>query len=1293
VVVLGAISVIQSVGSISELARSRMGNTAASLAGGLDRVLYDQLIAIRNISFANSVITAAEQASAGQGGTDNSEIHRAQEFISRIKDAEGDRLSSIFITGREGLILASSDLGKHQGLDVSDRQYFHQALRGEPVLGEIVYSKATGRAICMAAHPIYAFDRKTITGVAVLALQLPYITRLVDEVRAGETGYAFIVDRSGMYLTHPVKQNVLTVSIAQISGMGNMLAESGRGNRGIVEYELDGTDKIAAYAPVPSTGWTVVNTVNTDELYASAIVTRNVIAGTGLAFFLLAGLFFLFFSRNLTRPVIQLADASRQIAAGRLDIEVDGKNRLDELGILARSFQDMAGSLAKARVASERNDWLKTGLTRLNEVMQGDPEVGPLGARAISEMVDYLGAQIGGLYVLNADGDRRSVLSLAGSYAYPYGGEFAARFRLGEGLVGQAALARQQIVLRNVPEDYVKITSGQGERTPRFVCLTPFLYEGRVKGVVELGALDELSERQIAYLSLAMPALGVAVESAQKRAQLALAYEEQQRINEELQVQQEELRTTNEELEEHTRRLRESEEKLRAQQEELRVTNEELEEKNDLLEHQKKEVEAARSKIQHKAEEVALASRYKSEFLANMSHELRTPLNSLLLLAQNLARNSSGNLTPEQIESAKIIYEGGSDLLNLINDILDLSKIESGRMDLVVTQASVAELSDRLQGSFDHVAREKGLALSVQVEPQAPLEISTDIKRLEQILRNLVSNAIKFTETGAVTITLGRPAAIPPDGDGLGPDPTESDPTESEKMLSIAVKDTGIGIEAKDWERVFDAFQQVDGSTARKYGGTGLGLSISRELAHLLGGEIRLESQPGKGSTFTLLLPVTARKKPKTFTAPPAAAGRGQRPTIAETPEARPFTKTSSIADDRETLSQGDHVILIIEDDPRFAKVLSRQCHERRFKCLTANTGEEGLALARQHLPDGIVLDIRMPGMDGWAVLSTLKDDIRTRHIPVHVISVEETAGESLRKGAIGHATKPISREQLDQAFTRLGAVWRETKRVLLVEDDETVRTRIRQLIEEQDIQVDDAATGGQALTALREKRYGCMILDLVLPDMNGAELLDRMEQECPEPPPVIIHTSRELTEQEELLLREHADSIVIKDVRSQERLLDEVSLFLHRMVGRMPEKKKQIIRNLHETDAILAGKTVLIVDDDMRTTFALSRLLAERGMKPLKAGNGEQALKALEQETSTDLVLMDIMMPVMDGYETIKRIRDHKRFRKLPIIALTAKAMPEDRSRCIEAGASDYLPKPVDADRLISMMRVWLYR
>ena len=1024
-----------------------------------------------------------------------------------------------------------------------------------------------------------------------------------------------------------------------------------------------------------------------DDTFAGA---TTFMAVTSVAALLLALVIGLVLTRSMANPLVAITRVAQQVASGDLSAEVPTEQRTDEIGVLAKAFREMLENLRSTTMdlsegkrlekQLQDQDWMKTGIVRLGEVMSGDPDLTTIANRAISEISTYLGAQVGVMYMVQeGTGDS---LSLMGSYAYSKRKNLSNVFKLGEGLVGQAALEKKQILIQNVPEDYVKVVSGLGERVPRYICVTPFLFEGNTRGVVEIGTLNEMTDLEMEYLNQVMPALAMSVQSSEDRSAVARLLSKSQALSEELQAQQEELRVSNEELQKQTNSLKVSEEELQAQQEELRVTNEELLENNTLLDRQKRNVEKARSDIETQSAELALASKYKSEFLANMSHELRTPLNSLLLLAQSLSDNKPGNLTGEQVECATIIRNSGNDLLNLINEILDLSKIEAGRMDLQFGTVRLSDLADSVRDSFGHMTENKGLTLEVMVREDAPSEIRSDQKRIEQILKNLISNAIKFTDSGSVTVSFARPS----EGTNLLTSGLTAD-----KCLAIVVRDTGIGIASENQKIIFEAFQQIDGGTARKYGGTGLGLSISREIARLLGGEIQIESHPGSGSAFTLYLPE-------------APAGRGSSSkathTVFRADERITSKPTRSVAggvqieDDRDNLVKSDRLILVIEDDPNFAKILYRKCHDKGFKCLAAPTGEEGLELARNHQPGAIILDINLPGMDGWAVLGALKENMNTRHIPVHIASVDGAPSEAFRRGAVGLVNKPLNQDDLEETFRRLERISPgKQRRILVIDDDPVLRRETVRLLGDKDVKVDEAETGLQALEALRLGGYDCIVLDLRLPDMDGDELLKTLEREGVNLPPVVVYTSQDLTLDQESDLREHTEAVVIKDVRSQERLLDEVSLFLHRIVSEMPSKKRQIIMDLHDTDALLREKKVLIVDDDMRTTFALSRLLSEHGMKAEKAEDGMRALKLLEEQPDVDIVLMDIMMPMMDGYEAMRLIRKQEKFRKLPIIALTAKAMPEDRKKCLAAGANDYLQKPVDQERLFSMMRVWLYR
>ncbi|MBN2685278.1 MAG: response regulator [Pontiellaceae bacterium] len=960
------------------------------------------------------------------------------------------------------------------------------------------------------------------------------------------------------------------------------------------------------------------------------------------------------------------ANLAMAIAQGDFSIEITLMNEQDELG---RALQAMTAALRENKEQRDQQDWVKTGLARLNDKLRGDLDMDTLASLAIGEIATYINAPVGAFYSVAPDDP--TVLSLAGSYAFVERKNLSDRFSVGEGLVGQAAREKQPIVLKNVPKDYIRITSQLGDCVPRFICVYPFLHEGAVRGVIEIGTLRELSSAHWDYLTKAAGILSLVVESAHKRTRLATLLNESQAFSEELQAQQEELRVANEELQE-------SEEELKTQQEELQVTNEELEEKTQYLEQQKKILSAAAQELEAKTIELARSSQYKSEFLANMSHELRTPLNSLLILSGSLAENSEGNLTEDQVESAKIIQDSGRDLLSLINEILDLSKIEAGRMELDIENIPVKRLAQEVQRDFQHVADDKNIRLHVRLDESAPEQITSAPKRVGQILKNLLSNALKFTEKGSVTVTFS--------GDELRGSPG----------LKIEVKDTGPGIPAEKQQMIFEAFRQADGSTARKYGGTGLGLSISREMAHLLGGQIQLQSEPGKGSAFSVLFPLNlAADAEASISGSPRsskASGIWPEPSGSSDGELPEF---GSVPDDRDRVQGSDPVILVIEDDTVFAKTLLDQCHGHGFSVLIASSGEEGLYLAEKYKPDAVILDIKLPGINGWSVLDRLKSNMDTRHIPVHIMSAASTTRDALNNGAIGFLSKPAEPAELQAAFDRIEDVLsRKMKNLLVIEDDQKLRKSIVKLIGNGDVHSVDAETGEQALDMMRSHQFDCIILDLNLPDMTGFQLLEQAEiDDKISLPPVIVYTGRELTREEEAELTQYSESIIVKGVHSQERLFDEASLFLHRMVENMSEPKQKMIASLHDSDNLLKGKTILIVDDDMRNLFALSNALAAHGIKTVKAQDGRKALEALEANPDVELVLMDIMMPVMDGYETIQHIRKDMRFKKLPVIALTAKAMKEDRAKCIEAGANDYMSKPVDLDRLLSMMKVWMYR
>jgi CheY-like chemotaxis protein len=921
----------------------------------------------------------------------------------------------------------------------------------------------------------------------------------------------------------------------------------------------------------------------------------------------------------------------------------------------------------------------------------------------MSELTPLVGAQYGAFFLLDDD-----AYQLVASYGYKTRKKVANRFKIGESLVGQAALEKQSILITEPPEDYIRVASGLGESTPRNIIVMPILFEDQVMGVVELAAFTAFGDVQRSFLDGLGETIGIVINTIQAtmrteellRQSQALTLELQER-SEELQSQQEELKRANTELEQQAQTLKASEELLQTQQEELQQTNEELEEKAQLLEEQNRrieiknrEIELARTALQERAEQLALSSKYKSEFLANMSHELRTPLNSLLILAKLLAENTEGNLTGKQIEFAQTIHQAGADLLDLINDILDLSKVEAGKMDVNAGDVTLADVREYVERTFTPLTEEKGLDLSVEIHgAQVPPTIHTDEQRLQQVLKNLLSNAVKFTDSGSVAL---RIEVAPEELQFAIPTLANAD-----SVLAFSVIDTGIGIPEDKLRVIFESFQQADGTTSRRYGGTGLGLSISREIARLLGGEIRVESEPGRGSTFTLYLPAS-------YVADvPALALREAQDGLAALldegaalldpqPELDPaMLLPGEVEDDREDIEQGDRVVLVVEDDATFARTVLDVARARGFKGLVAVRGDAGLALAREFRPDAIVLDMELPGMDGWTVLDHLKHHPATRHIPVHIVSAADSDGRALRAGAVAFLQKPLELEGLASMLDEIASfIDRGVRSLLVVEDDDEQRNAIVELVGSgDDVEVTAVGSSDEALALLAERQFDCMVLDLKLPETSGFKLLEELKKADRNPRlPVIVYTGQELTRREETRLKKYAETIIVKDARSPERLLDETSLFLHRVEARLPQAKRRMLEQLHSAEEVFKGKKVLIVDDDVRNVFALTSVLEANGMEVIFAENGRDGIECLKANPDVDLVLMDIMMPEMDGYQTMSAVRQIPEFKQLPIISLTAKAMKGDREKSIASGASDYITKPVDTDQLLSLIRVWLY-
>jgi HAMP domain-containing protein/CheY-like chemotaxis protein/signal transduction histidine kinase len=963
---------------------------------------------------------------------------------------------------------------------------------------------------------------------------------------------------------------------------------------------------------------------------------------------------------NLTTQVRAIAEVATAVTKGDLTRSIQVETR-GEVSDLKDNINAMILNLRSTTDRNTEQDWLKTNVAKFSRMMQGQRDLVTVGQMLLSELAPLVDAQQGVMYVMEGEGKRARLKQLAG-YADRHESSEPREYRLGEGLVGQCAVERQRIMLTDIPPESVEVHTGLLIARPRNIIVLPVLFEGQVKAVIELASLNPFTPSHLAFLEQLTGSIGVVLNTIEATMRTEGLLLQSQQLAGELQAQQKELQQTNDELATKARLLAEQ--------------NAEVERKNQ-------EIEFARRAVEEKAAELALTSRYKSEFLANMSHELRTPLNSILILGQQLAENAEGNLSTRQVEFSRTIHSAGTDLLNLISDILDLSKIESGTVTVESEELPFTHLRETVERSFRHEAEARKLAFTTDFTPQLGRAITTDPKRLLQVLKNLVSNALKFTDHGGVRLHVGvASGGWSPDHPVLG---------KAQSVVEFAVSDTGIGIPLEKQKIIFEAFQQADAGTARKYGGTGLGLAISRELAHLLGGEIRLHSVPGSGSTFTLYLPLVYMG--------PAHGKRGETTVVKAPapfqPMVLPAARAEEVPDDRENLNPDDMVLLIVEDDPHYARVLLNLARDRGFKALVARTGADALSLARKYRPIAISLDIFLPDMLGWTVLSNLKRDSGTRHIPVQIVTIEEERQYGLERGAFSYLNKPLTTDGLEAAFDRIKEFTsKETRELLVIEDDPGEQLSVVELLGHDDVTITTAGTGKEALEKMRAKSFDCVVLDLRLPDISGFELLTEIQQDpALKETPIVVFTGRELNPEEESELKRKAKSIVLKGVRSPERLLDETALFLHRIVDKLPADKRRMLESLHETDEALQGKRVLVVDDDVRNIFALSSLLERHGMTVDSATTGEEAIRLIESTPDLELVLMDIMMPEMDGYETMQRIRRESRFRQLPMIALTAKAMKGDREKCLEAGASDYIAKPVNSDQLLSLVRMWLHR
>jgi signal transduction histidine kinase/CheY-like chemotaxis protein/HAMP domain-containing protein len=958
---------------------------------------------------------------------------------------------------------------------------------------------------------------------------------------------------------------------------------------------------------------------------------------------------------NLTTQVRAIAEVATAVTKGDLTraITVDARG---EVAVLKDTTNEMIRNLRETTLKNSEQDWLKTNLAKFSRMLQGQKDLLTVGRLILSELATVVSAQRGAFYILGSEEPPR--LRLLAAYAHRAGADAAPAFAVGEGLVGQCAREGRKIALNRVPPDYIRITSGLGSAAPHYVVVLPVIFESQVRGVIELASFERFNPTHHAFLDQLMESIGIVINTIEANTRTEDLLTQSQSLAVELQQ-------TNQELQEKARLLADQ--------------NVEVERKND-------EVEQARQALEEKAAQLALTSKYKSEFLANMSHELRTPLNSLLILSDQLSRNVEGNLSGKQMEYAKTIHSSGNDLLNLINDILDLSKIESGTVVVDVGELRFAELYTFVERTFNHVAESKNLGFTIALEGDLPRAIQTDVKRLQQILKNLLSNAFKFTRHGNVTLSIA--AAAP------GTRYENEHLRAQEFVIAFEVTDTGIGIPADKQQIIFEAFQQADGSTSRKYGGTGLGLAISRELARLLGGEIQLTSSPGQGSTFTLYLPggfVPVVRRPQAAEREAAQGREAVAPALAE-----PAQPVDEVGDDRASIVPGDRVLLVVENDLTFARTILDAARAHGYKGVITGFGGAALTLTERYAPEAITLDISLPDISGWRILERVKHAPATRHIPVYVITTEDDRTRGLRAGALGFATKPLaSLEAVDEIIRALRrSVDEPSRRVLVVDPDPGQREQVVELLPRANTRVLAVGTGTAALGALDDGPVDCLVLNPALPDMPADTFAERLLSICHRSDvPVLVFRTQPLTEEQAQAVRRLGQLAVVKEVFSAERLLDQMTLFLHRRFDALPDAHRQTIHDLHRGDKSLAGRKILIVDDDIRNIFALTSILEQHHMLTVAAETGRDAIGILEQTPDVEAVLMDVMMPEMDGLDTTRAIRRNAAFRDLPIVAVTAKAMRGDREKCIEAGAWDYLSKPVDPDELLAMLRAWLVR
>lgn len=1166
---------------------------------------------------------------------------------------------------------------------------------GRPLSSDLTIYAPSGNQKTLFTAKLMVDELGEEIGFLVMQIKLEKIDALMADVSGlGATGQVFLVGNNGTLrssLRNDPSRQVLSTQVNNPlvtewlgreeirHGIGHEDEKEGLvlGNFSGTSYKGESGKKVLGISrDLDSLGqydmhWLMIAEIDEEEVLATANDLRRIlitmVSSTAVFILLLAA----FLTSRMILPLVNLTEWAKQVSSGDLVVR---KMSLpsNEIGTLYNALFEMVNSLRQMLEIRDRQDWFKTGETGLDKEMRGEDRIAVLGQNILDYLCRYLDLSVGAFFTYEND-----KLRFTSGYAYAVTEHEKMEFAIGEGLVGQAALDRKKIYLKEPSgnELDLEINSGFGVITPRSVLIIPLVRDHVILGVLEFGSNRLLTGEEIKFLEQVSESVAIAIQSSNSRQQLQSLLRQTQEQAEQLQVREEELIRYNREMERANATLEK--------------TGAELEKQSSLLQEQADQLKQQQIILEERNKKIELSSKYKSEFLANMSHELRTPLNSILLLSSLMAANKDKALSESDVESVATINKAGNDLLSLINEVLDLAKIESGRMEVEVNDVKLADIAKHMEDLFLPICEDKGIGFHVTLDDAVPQSFLTDQFRVEQILKNFISNSCKFTKTGTISLHIGRVQGLEPELITALPENLRS-----QENLAFTVTDTGIGIAKEKQDLIFEAFQQADGSTCRQYGGTGLGLSISREIAKLLGGCIVLTSEPGQGSTFSLV--VTERKEPAVIreNAREISQQKANDPVLQTETTTSGQKHSDSVPDDRKNLQADDKVLLIIDDDPDFAKVVRDLARNEHFKVLVAMSGETGLQLIDLYTITAIILDIGLPGMSGWSVLSRLKEGSSTRHIPVHVISASDRCSEALKMGALNFLTKPIDSGVLHEALTELKDVaGSRKKRLLLVEDDANLSLALNNFLMADDLEVLHADTGEQALSLLKENIPDCIILDLGLPDMDGEDLLRNIQStEALNKIPVIVYTGKELTSKQKSVLDRCARTTILKGASSHEQLLAEITLFMHRVEKDIPQKHQEIIHKFYNRENVFAGKKILLVDDDMRNVFSLRKILADKSMDVVVGKNGKEALEQLKKNPDIDLVLMDIMMPVMDGFEAMAEIRKEDTFKKLPIIALTAKAMKGDREKCIAAGASDYLTKPIDTERLFSMLRSWLY-